>query len=91
MARRHLARGKELSKYTRKLAPMKVGEMVSIQNQHRNTPLKWDYTGIIVEVGTSNKYTVKIDGSGCLTDRNRRFLHPIQTYREIIGKPTPGA
>ena len=75
----------------RELAAMKVGDTVSIKNQHGNTPLKWDNTGIIVEVGAYNKNTVKIDGSGHLTDRNKRFLWPIQTYMEIISKPTPTA
>ena len=77
MARRHLARGKELIKHTRELVPRKVGDTVSIQNQHGNTPLKWDNTGIIMEVGAYDKYTVKINGIGRLTDRNRRFLRPI--------------
>ena len=48
MARRHLARGKELIKHTRELVPRKVGDTVSIQNQQGNTPLKWYNTGIIV-------------------------------------------
>ena len=90
-ARCHLAWAKELSKHTRELVLMKVGDTVSIQDQHGNTPLKWDNTGIIVEVGAYDKYTVKINDNGRLTNRNRRFLRLIQTYREIIGKPTPTA
>ena len=38
MARCHLAQGKDLSKDTKELALMKVRDMVSIQNQHGNTP-----------------------------------------------------
>ena len=38
MGRHHLAWGKELKKHTRELAPLTVGDMVSIQNQHGNTP-----------------------------------------------------
>ena len=38
MARRHLARGKEMNKHTRDLHPMKIGDTVAIQNQHGNTP-----------------------------------------------------
>ena len=44
-----------------------------------------------MEVGDYNKYTVKVNGSGCLTNRNRRFLCPIRTYKELIGKTTPTA
>ena len=91
MARRHLARGKELNKHTKELNPMKIGDRVSVQNQHNNTPLKWDNAGVIVELGAYDKYTVKIDGSGCLTDRSRRFLRPIRTYKEVISKLTPTA
>ena len=90
-ARCHLAWAKELSKHTRELVLMKVGDTVSIQDQHGNTPLKWDNTGIIVEVGAYDKYTVKINDNGRLTNRNRRFLRLIQTYRKIIGKLTPTA
>ena len=63
MARRHLARGKELNKHTRELAPLKVGDTVSIQNQHGNHKLKWDNIGLIVEVGAFDKYTIKIYAS----------------------------
>ena len=55
MARRHLARGKELTKHTRELAALKVGDTVSVQNQHGNSPLKWDNTGTIMEVGAFDK------------------------------------
>ena len=44
-----------------------------------------------MEVGAYNKYIVKIDGSGRLTVRNRRFLRPVQSYKEIIGKPASTA
>ena len=80
MARRHLALGKELSKHTRELHPMKVGDAVSIQKQHGNTPLKWDNTNIIMEVSAHNRYTINIDGNGRLINKNRRFLRLIRTY-----------
>ena len=35
MARRQLARGKELNKHTRELATLKVGDTVSVQNQNQ--------------------------------------------------------
>ena len=45
-----------------------------IQNQSGTKPTKWDRSGTIVEVRDFNKYVVKVDGSGRLTLRNRRFL-----------------
>ena len=47
---------------------------MSIQNQTGKRPTKWDRSGIVVEVRDFDKYIVKVDGSGRLTLRNRRFL-----------------
>ena len=89
MARRHITRGKELNEHTKELTPLKMGDLVSVQNQHGNTPLRWNNTGTVVEVGDFDKYTIKMDGSGRLTNRNRRALRPIQCYRRTISQPTP--
>merc|ERR1712127_683769 len=88
-ARRHITRGKELSEHTKELTPLKMGDLVSVQNQHGNTPLRWNNTGTVVEVGDFDKYTIKMDGSGRLTNRNRRALRPIQCYRKTISWQTP--
>ena len=45
MLRCHIVRGQELNKHTRELAPLNLGEVVVIQNQHRTNPIKWDNTG----------------------------------------------
>ena len=46
----------------------------------------------MVETGDYNKYTVMVDGSGRLTTRNRRFLRPIQPYRDKLAQhPSPPA
>jgi hypothetical protein len=37
-------------------------------------PLKWDKTGVIIEVRQFDQYAVKVDGSGRVTLRNRKFL-----------------
>ena len=87
MAKRHINRGKELDNHTRELKPINVGDTVSIQNGHGNTPLRWDNTGMIVEVAAFDKYVIKVDGRRRLTTRNRRLLRPIQTYKEAISKP----
>ena len=88
LAKRHLKRGKELSEHSRAMKGLKVGTTVSIQNQHGNDAKRWSKTGVVVEVGDHDKYTVKVDGSGRLTVRNRRFLRPMYKSGEtsIDGK-----
>ena len=77
LAQRHARREIELSEHTKKLTPLKVGQVVMVQNQSGNNPTRWDKSGTIVEVMPYDKYRVKIDGTGRLTIRNRRFLKPI--------------
>ena len=59
---------------TRDLKPLQVGDPVFIQNQVGPHAKKWDRTGLITEVWPNRKYTVKIDGSGRTSKRNRKFL-----------------
>lgn len=63
-----------LSEHCKSLPPLEVGDHVSLQNQTGTKPNKWDRTGRIIEVRDFDKYIVKVDGSGRLTLRNRRFL-----------------
>ena len=58
--------------------------MVSIQNQKGNKPTRWDCTGTVVEVRPNDQYMVKVDGSGRLTMRNRKFLRPIKPVKEML-------
>ena len=83
LARRHKVRRADLTEHTRKLKSLAQGAVVSIQNQRGNHPL---HTGTVVETGDYDKYTVKVDGSGRLTTRNRRFLRPIQPYRDELAR-----
>ena len=53
------------------LRPLVVQTPVMIQ-----TKGKWDKSGCIVEVLEHRKYLVKVNGSGRITTRNRRFLRP---------------
>ena len=59
---------------TRSLRPLNVGDRCFLQNQVGSHPRRWDRSGLIVEVLPYNKYLVKVDGSGRLTSRNRRYL-----------------
>ena len=51
-----------------------IGAKVFIQNQVGNNPRRWERTGTVVETKDHDQYNVKVDGTGRLTLRNRRFL-----------------
>merc|ERR1712055_1237113 len=59
---------------TSRLPPLQEHTKVLIQNQTGKAPLKWDKTGVIVEVMPFDQYIVKVHGSNRLTRRNRKFL-----------------
>ena len=85
LAKRHEVRGTDLDAHAHKLKPLSPGTIVQIQNQtgpHKN---KWDKSGVVVEVLDHDAYTVKVDGSGRISKRNRRFLRPIRPYSSVIG------
>ena len=71
---RHLKTAERLSEHTRRLPHLIVGDHVRIQNQTGNNPRKWDKTGMVVEVRQFNQYLIRVDGSGRVTLRNRKFL-----------------
>ena len=61
--------------HTKKLQPLKVGDIVWTQNQTGPEPKKRNMTDFIVfEVRQYDQYVVKVDGSGRATLRNRKFL-----------------
>ncbi|CAC5377697.1 unnamed protein product [Mytilus coruscus] len=61
---RHIKQGERLSEHTKRLPPLATGDFVRIQNQIGHYPLKWDKTGVIIEVRQFDQYAVKVDGSG---------------------------
>ena len=63
-----------LTAHSRPLRPLALGQKVFLQNQQGTSPTKWDRSGIVVESLGHDQYRVKVDGSGRLTLRNRRFL-----------------
>ena len=65
---------------TQSLPPLIVGDICRIQNQHGRFPLRWDRTGMVVECGDHDQYLVKMDGSGRLTTRNRKYLRKIDPF-----------
>lgn len=71
---RHQRMQEKWTEHTKKLSPLKIGDCVRVQNQVGLEPLRWDKTGMIVEVKDNDQYMVKIDGSGRASLRNRKFL-----------------
>ena len=82
-SKRILDKATQLSRGTKQLPPLQLGDHVYIQDQHGRTPKQWNNTGIIVEVGKYNDYHISVDGSRHVTKRNRQFL------RKFV--PTPDA
>lgn len=71
---RHFKMSERLSEHTKHLIPLKVGDYVRIQNQTGPYPKKWGKTGVIIEVRQFDQYVIRVDGSGRVTLRNRKFL-----------------
>ena len=66
-----------------------IGQKVLIQNQHGAGKIakRWDRTGQVIEDMGHNKYRVRVDGSGRVSDRNRQFLRPTHTRHPITARP----
>ena len=69
------------------LAPLSVGDSVSVQNREGNKPLRWDKTGHVVERLENKQYLVKNDGSGRVMLRTRGQLRKIKPCTRSIGWP----
>ena len=74
MAGRHERCHDVLNEHTQALPPLEVGDHVALQNQHGNSPLKWNKRGVVVSVEEHEKYGIRVFGSGRLTYRNRQHL-----------------
>ncbi len=75
------------------LAPLSVGDSVSIQNRSGSHPLRWDRTGVVVERLENRQYLIKSDGSGRVLRRTRthlRKIHP-ETRKHVIPDIDNGA
>ena len=57
---------------------------VFIQNQTGHKPRRWDKTGEVMECKDFDQYVVKVDGSGRLTLRNRKFLRQRTPLRRHV-------
>ena len=89
---RHMRAAERLTEHTRPLPPLVIGDYVRIQNQTGPHPKKWDKTGIVVEVRQFDQYVVRVDGSGRVTLRNRKFLRkyiPVIERAPLLRLPVP--
>ena len=71
-AKRNHVLEERYNKHSKVLKPLKVQTSVAIQEHG-----KWKKTGRIVETLPNSQYNVRVDGSGRLTLRNRKFLREI--------------
>ena len=89
LAKRYARQEEVWSEHTKTLAELPVGAVVSVQNQTGNKPKRWDRTGTVVETLPHQQYKVRMDGSGDISLRNRRFLRRITPIQTVIAS-TPG-
>ena len=78
--------------HTKALPDLKPEQNVFIQNQQGAGKLskRWDRTGLIIENDEHDKYTVKVDGSGGVLQRNRRYLRSFKPMNlRLPGTRTP--
>ena len=90
--RKRLIKGSERwSEHAKDLPPLSPGSRVLIQNQHGAGKIanRWDKSGLVLEHLGFNKYRVKVDGSGRITDRNRQFLKKFTPVTPSLPGPKP--
>ena len=88
---RHQRLQEVCSEHKKNLPPLRVGDRVRVQNQIGPDPLRWEKTGLIVEVKKHDQYCVKIDGLNRVSLRNRKFLkkyEPVFVPRSRIVAPS---
>ena len=86
LSKRNEKLAEQYNQHTRNLLPLTIGDSITVQN---NVTRRWDLTGKIVECLPGRQYTIRIDGSGRITLRNRRFLRKINF--PIPSYPIPSA
>ena len=87
LAKRHRAKGEELSRGTKDHTPLTPGTVVLVQNQVGPSKDKWDKSGLVVADCGNSQYRVKLDGSGRITLRNRAFLKRIVPFQGRVDEP----
>ena len=89
LAQRHVAKQEVLTRGSKALPPLNLGDTVMVQDQSTHKAGRWTKTGKIVEVQDFDSYLVKIDGSNTVTKRNRKYLRKIATFIDSVAGPSP--
>ena len=87
---RFIKTAEKLNQHSRDLPPLVPGSRCFLQNQTGNSRKRWHCTGVVVEVQPNDKYVVKVDGTGRITTRNRRFLRMYKPYSTERPMLVPG-
>ncbi|GAB1604624.1 hypothetical protein Ahia01_000743900, partial [Argonauta hians] len=82
LSKRHAREREKWSKNSRELKDLEIGDHVYLQKLRGNSPLRWERTGVVVEVKPFQQYTIKIDGSGRVTLRNRKHLRKFTPFHQ---------
>ena len=61
-----------------------LGDRCYIHHQTGNNPRRWNRSGTVVENNGHHSYTIKIDSSGRLTQRNCKFLRQFAPASHLI-------
>ena len=80
---RHMRDAERWTEHTKRLPPLRIGDHVRLQNQTGPHPTKWDKTGKVIEVRQFDQYVIRVDGSGRMTLRNRKFLRKFAPVQAI--------
>ena len=73
LAKRAARATEELTRGTIDLGKLTLGDNVRVQNQTGEKPTRWDNTGVVVEIEEFDQYMVKMEDTGRLSLRNRKF------------------
>ena len=77
LQKRHAKIIETYNSHTKELEPLNIRDHVAVQNQNGNHPNRWDKTGVVVERLPHRQYKIRMDGSGRVSLRNRKFLKNI--------------
>jgi len=77
----------ERNDHAKLLPELHVGNRCYIQNQTGPHPKRWDRSGTVVETHGYDSYTLKVDGTGRVTRRNRKYLRKFEPASpEIVNR-----
>ena len=69
--------GTRWDEHNNSLPELHLGDTVQMQNLRGRHPLKSDHNGVVVAKHNFNSYSVKVNGTGLVTVRNRASLRNI--------------